>query len=58
MYFSIDKFYSREEEEREWQVDVGMSGLSSVMLLLVYMMTMYPSVPGGDSGGCFLMELL
>ena len=37
-------------EDREWLPDVVMSGISTFILLLVYMKTLYPSIPGGDSG--------
>ena len=43
-------FSINEEGEETWLSDISVSSLSGCILLLLYIRTLHPSVPGGDSG--------
>ena len=51
-YTRLGLFYREhdEDEMRGWTVDLLMSSVTVLVLLIVYLRTMYPSIPGGDSG--------
>ena len=48
--FLSSRSEDENEKERPWTTDVKICGLTASLLLGLYMRTLHPSVPGGDSG--------
>ena len=48
--FMFARSEDENKKERPWTTDVKICGLTASLLLGLYMRTLHPSVPGGDSG--------